>query len=296
MSVRQVLHFITNHPLNRNQQLRALLRFAGWQIRSRLQPGPVISDWIGGVRFYVQRHEYALTGNIYTGLYEFHEMAFLLHILRPDDLYIDVGANVGSYTLLACGVSGARGVAFEPIPATFERMLANIQLNGLQEKVDCHNLGVGREEGVLLFTSDQNTTNHALAAGETSDGAAEVRVVNLDSILQGMDPFLLKIDVEGFETPVLEGGLKVLANPALKAVIMELNGSGDRYGFDEESILAKMLALGFQTYGYDPFSRRLIPLEGKNADAGNTLFIRDKKLVAERLRTAAPIAVHGRQL
>lgn len=296
MSLRQVLHFITEHPLNRDHKLRALLRFAGWQVRSRLHPGPVKYEWIGGVHFKVQRSEYALTGNVYTGLYEFHEMAFLLHILRPEDLYVDVGANVGSYTLLACGVSGARGVAFEPIPDTFERMLENIRLNHLEEQVDCHNLGVGREEGVLLFTSDQNTTNHALAEGESSEHATEVRVVNLDSMLINQKPFLLKIDVEGFETPVLEGAMNTLAKPSLKAVIMELNGSGARYGFDEEAILENMLALGFQTYSYDPFTRRLIPLEGKNADAGNTLFIRDEPLAAHRLRTARAVSVHGVQL
>jgi len=296
MSLRQVLHFITNHPLNRHHKLRGLLRFAVWQVRSRLHPGPIVYEWLDGVRFHVQRHEYALTGNIYTGLYEFHEMAFLLHVLRPEDLYIDVGANVGSYILLACGVAGARGVAFEPIPATFKRMLANIRLNELEERVDCHNLGVGREEGILLFTSDQNTTNHALAEGETSEAAAEVRVVALDSMIELKAPFLLKIDVEGFETPVLEGAMKMFANPSLKAVIMELNGTGARYGFDEDAILKTMLALGFQTYSYDPFSRRLLPLEGKNADAGNTLFIREKELIAERLRTAPAVSVQGRQL
>jgi len=296
MSVRQVLHFITNHPLNRDHKLRALMRFAGWQIRSRLHPGPIVYEWIGGVRFHVQRSEYALTGNIYTGLYEFHEMAFLLHILRPEDLYIDIGANVGSYTLLACGVAGARGVAFEPIPDTFERMLDNLRLNHLEEQVACHNLGVGRKEGVLLFTCDQNTTNHALAEGETSDAATEVQVVSLDSMLANENPFLLKIDVEGFETPVLEGAKDNLAKPSLKAVIMELNGSGARYGFDEGAILETMLALGFQTFSYDPFTRHLIPLEGKNAEAGNTLFIRDETLAAHRLRTAPAVSVHGIQL
>lgn len=48
------------------------------------------------------------TGNIYVGLHEFEDMAFLLHVLRRTDLFVDVGANIGSYTILAGGAAGAK--------------------------------------------------------------------------------------------------------------------------------------------------------------------------------------------
>jgi thymidylate synthase len=59
------------------------------------------------------------TGNIYAGLHEFEDMAFLLHLLRSEDMFADVGSNIGSYTILASGVVGAKSVAFEPVPSTY---------------------------------------------------------------------------------------------------------------------------------------------------------------------------------
>ena len=66
-------------------------------------------------------------------LCEFEEMAFVMHFLRPGELFVDVGANVGAFTVLAAGVAGAAVRAFEPNPGTFEMLERNVRLNGLQE-------------------------------------------------------------------------------------------------------------------------------------------------------------------
>ena len=77
-----------------------------------------------------------VTGNIYAGLHEFADMAFVLHFLRAGDLFADVGANVGSYTILASGVVGCRTVAFEPDPVTAAALERNINLNKIAERVE----------------------------------------------------------------------------------------------------------------------------------------------------------------
>ena len=159
----------------------------------------------------------------------------------------------------------------------------------------CINKAVGDQQGTIAFTSDSDTTNHALAPGEQCDNQIIVEITSLDTALAGEDPSLIKIDVEGYETPVLEGAHEILKNQTLNAVIMELNGSGSRYGFDESKILKLMLGNSFKTYSYDPFTRKLINLEGKNLDSGNTLFIRDKSFVDDRLRAAPKVTINGRQ-
>ena len=108
----QTIKFIINHPLNRGHKLTSILRYVKWQIGSRLVPGAVVFEWINGSKFIVRNGATGLTGNIYTGLHEFSDMGFLLHVLRPADLFVDIGANVGSYTILACSAIGARGIAF----------------------------------------------------------------------------------------------------------------------------------------------------------------------------------------
>ncbi len=266
MSFIKTIRFITNHPLNRGHKLRSIIRFAKWQVGSRLVPGAIVYNWINDSKFLVKTGETGLTGNIYTGLDEFPDMAFLLHFLRVEDLFLDIGANVGSYTILACSVIGARGIAFEPVPSTYHRLIENMRLNHLDEKVKCINNGVGAQKESFIFTSDNDTTNHVLASGEYCSKAVTVEMTSLDFALQGESPVLIKIDVEGFETPVLEGAHETLQKQTLHSVIMELNGSGSRYGFDESQILELMKDYGFETYSYNPFERTLINLEGKNTE------------------------------
>ena len=100
------------------------------------------------------------TGNIHTGLHEFADMAFTLHFLRHTDLFLDVGANVGTYTLIASGVRKARTIAFEPDPQSMTSLRRNIDLNGLNGRVVLEQAAVGTEEGEVEFTIGQDTANH----------------------------------------------------------------------------------------------------------------------------------------
>jgi FkbM family methyltransferase len=296
MPIFKLLKFIATHPLNRDRKSAALMRFARWQIASRLSGTDIVCEWVNGARFFARNGETGVTQNIYTGLQEFPDMAYLLHVLRPSDLFVDIGANVGSYTILACKGVGASGYAFEPIPATFARLRENMRLNHIEDKVVCLNVGIGEAPETIRFTARLDTVNHALAAGEVDAEAIDVPVLMLDSIMQDKHPSLIKIDVEGYETPVIKGAMETLRNSSLDSVIIELNGSGARYNFQESGILDAMLDHGFGTYNYQPFARSLQKLHGKSLQSGNTLFIRNIDRVMERLRTAPKVSVLGREL
>ena len=84
-----------------------MARFASGQLRSRHQ-GESLFRWIGGQRLAFQRGMTGATGNFYVGLHEFADMMLPLHFLREGDLFLDIGANVGSYTVLASGVCRAK--------------------------------------------------------------------------------------------------------------------------------------------------------------------------------------------
>ncbi|TMC68336.1 MAG: FkbM family methyltransferase, partial [Chloroflexi bacterium] len=90
-----------------------------WQFVSRLIAGPIALPFVEGTSLFAMRGMTGATGNWYCGLHEVREMAFVLHLLRAKDHFLDVGANVGSYTVLAGGAVGARVTAVEPIPETF---------------------------------------------------------------------------------------------------------------------------------------------------------------------------------
>jgi hypothetical protein len=162
MSLISFLQFIVAHPLNRPHKLRALLRMLRWQVGSRLLFGQAVFEWVGGTRFLVKRGETGLTGNVYCGLHEFSEMAYVLHVLHEGDFFVDVGANAGSYTILACGARRAAGCCFEPIPSTYKRLIDNLRLNNLEDRVKAYNIGLSDSEAELEFWVNEDCMNHVL--------------------------------------------------------------------------------------------------------------------------------------
>lgn len=298
MGLATVLKGITSHPFNRTTKCQAIAGFVKWQLGSRLVPGPVLVDFVNCSKLLVGRGMTGATGNLYSGLHEFEDMGFLLHFLRVDDLFVDIGANIGSYTILASSAVEARTVSFEPIPSTFAWLQKNVAVNGASDRVKLCNKGVGSKSDILVFSANQDTTNHVIvnSSAQESTEHVSVEVVALDEFLDNEKPTLLKIDVEGFESEVLEGAHRTLSSADPQAVIMEINGSGEQYGASDEDLLLRMKGFGFDTFSYDPFTRKLISLKGRGSQAGNTLFIKSADFVKSRLSSAAPFTVKGRQI
>lgn len=292
MNLLGIFKFIYTHPLNKKNKLKALQRVIRWQIGSRLLPGAVAVDFVAKSRLLVKTGMTGATGNIYTGLHEFEDMSFLLHFLRKDDIFVDIGANVGSYTILAGSIAGAKCFSIEPIPKTFMALIDNVNLNGIYEKVCCLNIGIGGENGQLKFTSTLDSMNHVKSTIDTETNFINVPVKKLDDVLGDEEPILMKIDVEGFETEVIAGAVKTLSRHSLIAIIMELNGSGERYGYDETVLHQQMLDYGFCPYLYSPFERQLQPLNTKNNHSGNTLYLRNIERVRERLQNAVKFVIN----
>ena len=109
------------------------------------------------------------TGNWYFGLHEVNEMTFLLKVLQRDDYFIDIGSNIGSYTILASSIIGSHVFSFEPIPETYKILEKNIILNNVQEKVNSFMMGLSDTVGELLFTTNLDTVNHVSFANDTND-------------------------------------------------------------------------------------------------------------------------------
>lgn len=225
------------------------------------------------------------TGNIYYGLHEFQEMAFLLHLLRPDDYFVDVGANVGSYTILASGVCGARSVSFEPDPGTFADLKANIDANRLSERVIAVNKAIGSETGELQFTVGLDSMNRVVRSEDKHGGPVQtVAVVTLDDALEVIAPTFMKVDVEGFEAAVINGAERTLVKPSLLALMLETV---------DARVLDILHRLGFARFTYDPFNRALSRVPD-GQEGSNQLFVRDEALVTERLTKAESFRALGR--
>jgi|OpeIllAssembly_1097287.scaffolds.fasta_scaffold93774_2 FkbM family methyltransferase len=287
---------IAGHPLNRERPVRALMRYLGWNIGRRLVDLEYVMPLAGDAKVVLSNHENYATLAYTEQLWDYSEMLFLLHLLRPGDLFVDIGSNVGGYTVLASAVAGARSIAVEPVPSTYAKLLRNLRLNGIEDSVEAINIGLADRPASLRFTETLGGLNHVIAAGQ-SRGGVEVQVRTLDCVLSARAPVMMKLDVEGYEMQVLRGAERCLARPELMALIVELNGSGIRYGHSDEQVHQVLLAHGFAPHDYDPGSRVLAPRQSFNTDGLNTLYCRrGDEAIPRRVIEAPKVRVRDREI
>ncbi len=244
----------------------------------------VLFTWIGGQRLAVQRGMVGATSNIYVGLHEFPDMMIPLHFLREGDLFLDIGANVGTFTVLASGVCRARTFAFEPDPGTVRRLERNITVNGLEAMVKVYECALGEKGGEVQFTVGHDSTNKIADADDRN--TRTVCQERLDTVIEGLEPIMMKVDVEGAEEGVLQGATALLAMPCLKVIELETVTGGSLH------ILHKY---EFERAYYDPFCRHLSrePIDLKSS---NSLFVRDWPFVTSRLATGGGVEIFDRRI
>ncbi len=123
--------------------------------------------------------------------------------LRPGDVFFDVGAFVGPYTLLASRRVGPDGrvVAFEPDARARSLLQRNIEANGATN-VTVLPVALGDHEGTVRFAASGDSVGHI-----ASDGEVEVEMATLDGICArlGFEPTVMKVDIEGGEAAALGG-------------------------------------------------------------------------------------------
>jgi FkbM family methyltransferase len=141
--------------------------------------------------------------------YEHEERELLPRLLRPDSLFIDIGANTGFYSLLAARyITGTEGriLAFEPNPVMFERFRLNLGFNGLDSRVEAFPIGLAQRAGDFDLHFDPRQLGGASMAAGDAPIHVTVRCRPLLDVLrdQGVSRItVLKIDIEGFEANVL---------------------------------------------------------------------------------------------
>jgi FkbM family methyltransferase len=177
---------------------------------------------------------------------------------RSSDVFVDVGANVGMYTILAAAAQGCRVVAFEPESQNFALLSKNIFSNGLADRVTAYPLGLSDSSGLSvlhLANFSWGSSCHSLGASVDHTLAARQSALAQGSIAARLDdlvgegavpqPTRLKIDVDGFEHKVIAGAVGVLRDTRLQSVLIEIN----RNIPEHRHLIDQMGEWGF---GFDP--------------------------------------------
>lgn len=292
----RTLRSVAEHPLHRGRPLSGVARWLRLKLAQRLTPTRQITiPYVGGAVLAWSEPLANIGLCARYGLSEYADMVFSLHLLRPGDLFCDVGANAGAYTVLAARAVGSSVIAMEPVPKTFDVLMQNVHLNGISERVEARRIGVGREAASLQFTTTLLGANHVVS--QAAENTVDAEVLPLDSILGDRVPLMIKIDVEGFESEVLAGASRTLRSSGRKAVLIEMWAAhAARYGARLDDLARVLIDSGLSgPYWYDPIERRLI--EPGRAEWEkynyNQIFVRDIEFVKNRLSNAKKYEVNG---
>ena len=126
---------------------------------------------------------------------------------------VDIGAQYGDYAILLSKVYKATVYTFEPLPENFKEIIENIKLNGLNERqIQAFNVALGNKDKTEVLSYSGEMANN-IGEGKR----IEVEFRTLDSYK--IKPDIMKIDVEGFELDVLEGGVETIKKYHPKIII-----------------------------------------------------------------------------
>ena len=194
---------------------------------------------------------------IYNG-FEKDEIGFTKKVLQQGDTFIDIGANIGLYSLCASARVGVTGrvISFEPSSLTYQRLLENIRINNFTN-IASRNIGLSDKEGRLVLNQSDNGFEawNTFAKGEIEkfQSVIEVNVSTLDFELKGIEKdkiSLIKIDVEGWEKFVLCGASHLLTNYSPVIIVEFTETNTFAAGYFVQDIYDLMERFGYEWFRY----------------------------------------------
>lgn len=246
-----VVRELWTHPANEGRRLRQLTTALTFELAARLFHHRRIVTLGNSSRLWATVPHYSSVLVLQRNPPNWNEMLAWRRHLGPGSLFVDVGANVGVYTLWAAE-TGARVIAIEPDQGAFSALQENLSLN--QYEVTPLRLALSDRPGELRLTRGRDSSLNHLVLGEgDSDQEAEptqsVAVDTLDNVLGERTADGVKIDVEGSERLVLEGSQRCLRDHRIRMLQVEWNEMSQTMLGEDRSPVADLL----RDHGYGLF-------------------------------------------
>ena len=199
----------------------------------------------------------------------------------PDQILVDIGANVGMYTIWAAITAGVRVYSFEPESQNYAILTENIRLNNLQDSVTAFCTAISdRTELGELFLGHIDAGGSGHTYGQSTGHMLQPIIspfrqgcisFTLDELVANGSipcPDNIKIDVDGIEHKVTQGLMKTLENDTVKSVLIELNTHLEEH----RSLIGELTDLGFELR--EEVLETSLPKEGVWEGIGNHIFYR----------------------
>ncbi len=249
--------------------VRRLIKFLDKYIKYPDTPTISTAHWGMGQYEITNYREYSQQSIYFLGYYELRESKLLRRLLRPGDIFVDIGANLGWFTVLACKQIGDKGkvFAFEPSASVWTKLNRSIEINNLRN-VKPENLALSDETGTVLLSGaipENSGLSSIVRTNQQSliTAGEQVPVIKFDDYWKrelNQKVRLIKIDVEGAEVKVLDGMRSILQNRLCDYLIVEI--SDDRLrclGMSASWALNFLRGCGYKLFHIGMF--RLKPIE-----------------------------------
>jgi FkbM family methyltransferase len=240
----------------------------------------------------------------YRGEYDSHLLKTVCSLVRPDACFLDVGANIGFYTIAVAALlrsqDGSGGViAFEPVLGNYQRLAENVEENGLAAYCILYNIALSNvsNDGAITLREDflggSGTGNAAIPTNEAFDAGfatTRIRLEPMDTLLaqhgSGAIDFV-KMDIEGHEDYCLEGGQRLIAAHR-PTILMEINKPYyAARGIDIDARFRPLLPTGYRVFRYEKSAWRNVDSLAGPRTIDNLFLIPQEKLTLARYRIFA---------
>jgi len=288
---------LLDSPIARENKLRVVFNIFLLQIRKNISKKPFIFRTCTNSFAYVQKDidTSGASGLFYCGLIEANEIICAWHLLRPNDIFFDIGANQGAWGLILCSKK-IFCHEFEPSSVTFKSLKRQIFFNkSLNNFLKPHKLAISNKNGIVQFTVGRGQNNQIksdFSVDNLKSSYEEVKVSTLDSIAEKYGyPSVIKIDTEGFNNEVLEKGQKVLKNKSLKALFIETFRKYDSKSKRFIEMEKNLASHGFYPYFYNITKRQFTPINKFNEGGQDTIYLRHNEENLLLVKESQPIKV-----
>lgn len=198
------------------------------------------------------------------GIYDPLTVELVNNEIKNGDIVLDIGANIGYYTLIFAKLTGQGGkvFAFEPEPTNFSLLKKNVEINGYKNVEFIQKAVSDKIGNAKLYLCEYNKGCHTIYDPNDGRKSIEIETISLDEYFKNYTGKIdfIKIDIEGAEWLALKGMLNLLENYDLKIVTEFAPILIKKFGIEPKEYLNLILQLGFKIHIIDEFDKRIKPV------------------------------------
>lgn|SRR5574341_1414143 len=201
-----------------------------------------------------------------SGIYEAFETELVKKEIKKGYVVLDIGANIGYYTLIFAKLVGENGkvFAFEPDPVNFALLKKNVEINGYRNVILVRKAVSNKSEHIRLYLSEDNKGDARIYDSADDRESIEIDAIRLDDYFKNYNGRIdfIKMDIQGAEGRAVEGSTLILQKNEKLKVVTEFWPIGlKRCGIEPEDYLKLLLRLGFKVYNIDELEKKIEPAD-----------------------------------